>query len=204
MKLDEASTRLMVNHFLSDVLGYKELDEIKAEYRIADKYADYVIQLKRKKHFIVEVKAAALDINEKHFRQALEYASNEGIDWVFLTNGRSFSLYRVIFKRPISFKKIFEHSLLRKRQLDGITKDLMLITRDSVENGLLEAYWKRFQAASPENIAPLLYNKRVVNFVKNHLLRETGIKFTDQDVIASLCAVIKDEIETSPPKKPIQ
>ena len=86
--LDESATRIMTNNFLTEILGYKELEEIKTEYRIKSEYADYVVQLKRKKHFVVEVKSIDIDISEKHLRQSLSYAANEGIDWVLLLNGR--------------------------------------------------------------------------------------------------------------------
>jgi len=43
-ELDESGTRLMINEFLSDVLGYAPIEEIKTEYMIKGTYADYVIQ----------------------------------------------------------------------------------------------------------------------------------------------------------------
>ena len=49
--VDESATRIMINYFLTEILGYRELEEIKTEYRIRQEYADYVVQLKRKKHF---------------------------------------------------------------------------------------------------------------------------------------------------------
>ena len=79
-ELDEASTRIMINYFLMDVLGYTEFEEIKTEHRVSGEYADYVIQLGRKKHFIIEVKSVSLDLSDKHLRQAVNYAANEGID----------------------------------------------------------------------------------------------------------------------------
>ena len=97
--LGESATRLMVNSLLTDVFGYIELEEIKTEYRIRGAYADYVIQLARKKHFIVEVKAMQLDLDEKHLRQSVNYAANEGVDWVVLTNGKQIELHRVIFSK---------------------------------------------------------------------------------------------------------
>ena len=39
-KLDEADTRIMVNHFLHEILGYKELEEIRTEYRIRNEDAE--------------------------------------------------------------------------------------------------------------------------------------------------------------------
>ena len=85
--LDESGTRIMINNFLSDVLGYKELDEIKTEHRIKGQYADYVIQLEQKdkkgtkikQHIVVEVKAISLSLSESHIKQAKGYAVDEGI-----------------------------------------------------------------------------------------------------------------------------
>ena len=95
--MNESGTRISVNEFLQDVLGYTFGDEIKTEYAIKGEYADYVVQLKRKKHFIVEVKAMEIDLSDKHLRQAMTYASNEGIEWIMLFNGRQIQFYRVIF-----------------------------------------------------------------------------------------------------------
>jgi hypothetical protein len=95
LELDESATRLMVNNFLTDILGYTELEDIKTEYNIRGEYADYVVQLKRKKHFIIEVKSIQLDLNSKHLRQSTAYAANEGIDWIVLFNGKQIQLYRL-------------------------------------------------------------------------------------------------------------
>lgn len=46
--VNESATRIMVNYFLTDVLQYLELEDIKTEYAIRGEYADYVIQIKRK------------------------------------------------------------------------------------------------------------------------------------------------------------
>lgn len=42
INLNEADTRIMTNSFLTEILGYRELEEIKTEYRIKSEYADYV------------------------------------------------------------------------------------------------------------------------------------------------------------------
>ena len=72
-ELDESGTRLMINSFLMDVLGYEALEEIKTEYMIKGTYADYVIQIKGKRHFLIEVKALTLNLSEAHLRQAINY-----------------------------------------------------------------------------------------------------------------------------------
>ncbi len=62
-ELDESATRLMVNEFLSGILGFTSIDEIKTEYMIRGTYADYIIQLKGKRYFIVEVKAMSIELS---------------------------------------------------------------------------------------------------------------------------------------------
>src|ERR1700742_440601 len=96
-ELDESGTRLMINSFLSDVLGYLPIEEIKTEYMIKGTYADYVIQINGVQHFLVEVKALSLQLSEKHLRQTINYGANEGVEWALLTNGRQFDFYKILF-----------------------------------------------------------------------------------------------------------
>ena len=63
--LDESGTRLMINSFLTDVLCFAPIEEVKTEYMIRGTYADYVVQLKGKRHFLVEVKALSLTLSSK-------------------------------------------------------------------------------------------------------------------------------------------
>ena len=67
-EVDESATRLMVNDFLTLVLGFVGLDEVKTEYMIRGTYADYVIQIKGKRYFIVEAKAMPIELSQKHLR----------------------------------------------------------------------------------------------------------------------------------------
>ena len=202
--LDEASTRLMVNHFLTNILGYAEFDEIKTEYRIAGEYADYVIQLGRKKHFIVEVKSISLDLNPKHLRQGVNYAANEGIDWVLLTNGAVYALYRVIFGKPISIKKVFEHDLLTEKNLLNMSKDISLLSKKCVEKKELEKYWERFEVVEPVELSKILYQKNVISVIKRAMKQKADINFSEDEVLSALYEVIRQPIETIKPKFPVE
>src|SRR5436190_15526888 len=95
-ELDESGTRLMINSFLTDVLGYIAIEEVKTEYMIRGTYADYVIQTKGVRHFLVEVKSLSLALSDKHLRQAINYGANEGIEWAMLTNGKCFEFYKIL------------------------------------------------------------------------------------------------------------
>ena len=144
LELDESATRLMINSLLTEVLGYVELQDIKTEYQIRGEYADYVIQLNKKKHFVVEVKAVQLDLSEKHLRQSIAYAVNEGIDWILLTNGRQIELYRVLFKKPIDVKQIFSFDLYDSNEIKKASEYIAYLSKKSILKDELNNFWARF------------------------------------------------------------
>lgn len=198
--LDESATRIMTNNFLTEILGYRELEEIKTEYRIRSEYADYVIQLKRKKHFVVEVKSIGLDLSDKHLRQSLSYAANEGIDWIVLLNGREIQLYRVNFGKPITTTIIYKLDLLDADDFKRCPELLWNLTKKAVERGELETFWKRTNALNPENLAKLVYSEEIVKRLRNDLKEQTGIYFQIEDVAKSLCEIISEKVEFPKPK----
>ena len=202
-ELDESATRLMVNSFLIDVLGYVELEEIRTEYRIKGEYADYVIQLAKKKHFIVEVKAIQIDLTEHHLRQALNYAANEGVDWVLLTNGRQIQLHKVIFAKPIDSKRIFNFNLTDSKELRKSVEFLVYLTKKAVIKDELDKFWKRFSALEPTNLSKNLYSIEVVRFLKRTLKKNTGLLFSDDDILDSINKIITTKIDSIKPKMPL-
>ena len=199
-KLDESATRIMTNSFLTEILGYKELEEIKTEYRIRGEYADYIIQLKRKKHFVVEVKSIEIDINEKHLRQSLSYAANEGIDWILLLNGREIQLYRVNFGKPVSTTLIYKIDLTNSSDVKKAPELLWNLTKIAVERGELETFWKRTNALNPINLSKLLYSEEIVKRLRNDLKDQTGIYFQLDDVASSLHEIISEKVDFPKPK----
>lgn len=200
--LDESATRLMVNSLLTDVLGFTELEDIKTEYRIRGEYADYVIQIARKKHFIVEVKSIQLDLTEKHLRQSVNYAANEGIDWIILTNGKQIELYRVLFGKPISSRKVFDFDISRTEDVKVMPEFLIYLTKKSILKNELDDFWKRFEALEPTQLSKNLYSIEVVKFLKKVLKKKTNLYFSEQDVLDSLYRIITTKIESDKPKIP--
>lgn len=199
-ELDESATRLMVNSLLTDVFGFIELEEIKTEYRIRGEYADYIIQLARKKHFVVEVKAIQLDLNEKHLRQSVNYAANEGIEWIILTNGKQVELYKVLFSKPINSRKIFEFDLSIDADLKKAAEFLIYLTKRSVLKNELCDFWKRFEALEPVQLSKQLYDIEVVRFLKKVLKKKTKLSFNDDDIVDSIHKIITNRIESTKPK----
>ncbi len=202
--LDESATRLMVNSLLTEVLGYTELEEIKTEYQIRGEYADYVIQLARKKHFVVEVKAVQLDLTEKHLRQSIAYAANEGIDWIILTNGWQIEVYRMIFAKPISTKQVFKFNLTDTADFKKASELLILLTKKSVLKNGHNNFWHRFDALEPNNLAKNLYSIEVIRFLRKILKTKTGLTFAENDILDSVHQIITTKNESVRPKSPVE
>lgn len=198
--LDESATRIMINNFLTEVLGFEQLVDIRTEYAIKGTFADYVIQLNRKKHLVVEVKAIQIDLSENHLRQALGYATNEGIDWILLTNGKQFELYRVLFTKPIACKKLFTFDLSKPEELKASVEYFNLITKKYIMNGSLNNFWAKFQSLEPISLAKYLYSPEVIKFLKKTLRTKSGIAFSEEDIIESVYKIIVEKIPSQKPR----
>lgn len=131
--LDESATRIIINHLLSDVLGYRELVDIKTEYPVKGGYIDYLIELNHKKVIVIEVKSIATKLTNKHLRQAVYYAATVGSDWIILTNARTLDLYKIRFSKPIKITKIF--SLDLKRADSKLQSKVSFISKKSMARG---------------------------------------------------------------------
>ncbi|MBI5856795.1 MAG: type I restriction enzyme HsdR N-terminal domain-containing protein [Sphingobacteriales bacterium] len=193
-ELDESGTRLMINTFLTDVLGYVPITEVKTEYMIRGTYADYVIQLKDVRQFLVEVKALSFALSDKHLRQAINYGANEGIEWALLTNGKCFEFYKILFNKPIESRKVFSLDLSDQSQLKPCIEVIQYIHKDSVSNKGLNLLWNKTCALDPLNVAGLLLATPVTNFIKRTLKKKFKNKFSDEEIQASINRIIHEPI----------
>jgi hypothetical protein len=194
-ELDEASTRIFINTFLSEVLGFSLIDEIKTEFMIRGTYADYMIQVDGHRHFLVEVKAYPLDLSEKHLRQTLNYGANEGIEYALLTNGHSFELHKILFTQPINSCLIFTVELTDLPSLKKAAELLQFIHKDSVLKGGLDTLWDKCEALNKFTVAGMLLSAEVIGTVKSLIKRKYDQRCSDDEVAAVIQQIIKDEIE---------
>lgn len=193
-ELDESGTRLMINEFLSDVLGFAPIEEIKTEYMIKGTYADYVIQLKGNRHFLVEVKAFSLNLSDNHLRQAINYGANEGIEWALLTNGKCFDFYKILFNKPIESRKVFSIDFSDPKKLKEIVETVQYLHKDAVGNKGLDLLWNKCVALDPANVAGLLYTPSVINFIKKSLKDKYKHKFGDDEIKSSIDKIVFEAI----------
>ncbi len=194
-ELDESGTRLMINKFLSDVLGYKQLEEIKTEYMIKGTYADYVIQVNKTRHFLVEVKALSFELSEKHLRQTINYGANEGIEYALLTNGKNFEFYKIIFEQPISSRLIFAVDLSDAGGLKNATGYLQHLHKDSVVKNSFKPLWNKCEATDPYNIAGIICSDPVVKCIKKLIRVKYNEKCEDETIISAVHKIVADRMD---------
>ncbi|MGC4103752.1 type I restriction enzyme HsdR N-terminal domain-containing protein [Ferruginibacter sp.] len=194
-ELDESGTRIMINHFLSDVLGYAPLEEVRTEYMIKGTYADYIIQVDGKRHFLVEVKAFSLTLNESHLRQAVNYGANEGIEWALLTNGKQFDFYKILFEKPIQHKRVFSVDIIESSSLKAAVEVLQYVSRDAVLKKGLDTLWNKALALTPMTISKILLSSDIVIPVRKSVNRMFDTKFSDEQIQECLLNIITEKIE---------
>ncbi len=199
-KLNESGTRLLVNDFLRNVLGYTANEEIKTEYEIGGGYADYVLQIGKKKKIVVEVKSLGTKLSDNHLRQSLGYAAGEGIDWILLLNGRNFQLYKVIFTKPVFSKLVFDIDLLNDSNYKDCFSLFELITKKSISKNLLDEYWKKVDSLSPNSLSKYLFDESIIRLLKKNLKTKTGVNFSNEDILDSIYQIITTSLEITKPK----
>lgn len=194
-ELDESGTRLMINSFLSEVLGYLPIEEIRTEYMIKGTYADYMIQMGGVRHFLIEVKAYSLQLSEKHLRQAVNYGANEGIEWALLTNGKQFDFYKIIFGQPIGERKIFSVDLSNAANLKHDAGFIQYLHKEAVLKKSLKQLWSRCEALDPVNVAGIIYSKEVLTVIKKLVKNKYCEKCDDEEIVKSLNRIVQEKID---------
>ena len=188
---DESATRLMVNYFLCQVLGYRELVDVKTEYCIKGTYADYVIQIDRKKYFVVEVKAIETDLNKNHVRQSIGYAVDEGIDWVILTNGRQIQLYRVTFTKPIKRELFFDFDLSDLKTINSAGKMIAYISKKSILKDELNILYDRQSAISTKKLSNMILKEPFLRTLRREMKKTNKISYSHEELKVALIQVIE-------------
>jgi hypothetical protein len=194
-ELDESGTRLMINSFLTEVLGYIPIEDIRTEYMIKGTYADYMIQTTGVRHFLVEVKALSLQLSDKHLRQTINYGANEGIEWALLTNGRTFQFYKILFNQPIESRLIFAAELGDAAQLKQQAEILQYLHKDAVNKKSLKLLWNKCEALHPLNVTGIIYSKEVVNVIRKLIKVKYGEKCEGEEVLKTLNRIMTDNID---------
>lgn len=182
--ISEADTVTVIKDILSDLFGYDKYTELTSEQQIRGTFCDLAIQVDGKIHYLAEAKAAGVNLNDNHLRQAVNYGANEGIEWIILTNAIEWKIYRIKFGKPIDFEEIFSFDIcnLSSRSEDDIAK-IALLSRENVTTDALGAFHQQAQIVNRHVIAEIMRTTEVLSCVRKEMRKLFDVKVTDEEVL---------------------
>ena len=110
--INESDTVVIITDMLSYVFGFDKYSDITSEYAIRGTFCDLAVKVDGNVEYLIEVKAIGLDLRETHLRQAVGYGAQHGIQWVILTNGVNWEIYRIKFEKPLGHSLLTEFNFL--------------------------------------------------------------------------------------------
>ena len=170
--VNESDTSMIVSDMLAEVFGYDKYTEITRELCVRGTYCDLAVRIDEKFQFLIEVKAIGVELKEQHVKQGVDYAANQGIEWVALTNGVTWKVFRVSFGKPIDKELVVDLNLplLSGKNEDDIAK-LFLLSRESIVKSALEEYHDQKQATNKYVLAAAILSDPVLEVVRRQLRR---------------------------------
>lgn len=195
--VNESDTVVIVTDLLQYVFGYDKYSEITSEHMIRGTFCDLAVKIGGGLAFLLEVKAIGSELKDQHVKQAIDYAANQGVEWVGLTNGIVWRVYKVGFNKPIDFEIVVEFDLLAISHRDGDALEMLcLLAKEGWQKAHIGEYHSHKQALSKYTLSALLLSEPVLKMVRKQLrLTAPGLK-TDLDQIKQVIEgeVIKREI----------
>jgi Type I restriction enzyme R protein N terminus (HSDR_N) len=187
---------MIVTDMLADIFGYDKYSEVTRELAIRGTYCDLATRIDGKFQMLIEVKAIGLELKDAHAKQAVDYAANQGIEWVALSNGNLWKVFRVIFAKPIDAELVLDIDLLALNPKNGDDlENLYLLTRESMLKSGLYAYHDHLQATNKFYLAAVVLSDAVLDTVRRELRRVSDAKVELDELREALkLEVIKREV----------
>lgn len=193
----ESDTVTIIKDMLADVFGYDKYADVTSEHAIRGTYCDLAIKAEGQLQTLIEVKAIGLELKDQHVKQAIDYAANQGVDWVLLTNGIVWRVYHLIFAKPIDQELVLEIDFctLNSRS-EGDIELLFLWCKEGWQRSVLGEYHIQKQALSRFFVGAILQTQPVLDVIRRELRRVSPDVRIDAEQIREVLIneVIKREV----------
>lgn len=182
--VNESDTVLIVTDLLQEIFGYDKYTEITSEFMIRGTFCDLAVKLDGVLTLLIEVKAIGLDLKEQFVKQAVDYAANQGVEWVSLTNGAVWRVYKIGFGKPIQHDLVVDFDLvtLNPRKDENIEL-LGLLAKEGWQKANLGEYHTQRQALSRFTMGALILSEPVLAVLRRELRRPSPDVSLDADEI---------------------
>jgi len=170
--VNESDTVIIVTDMMSDLFGYDKYSELTSEFAVRTTYCDLATKIDGQVQCLIEVKAVGTELKDSHTKQAVDYAANQGVDWVALTNGELWKIYKVSFTKPIGQELVIELDVLKlshKKPQD--LEQVFLLSKEGFVKSALGEFNAQRQALNRFWIAAMLLTDPVLEVVRRELRR---------------------------------
>ena len=170
--LGEADTVRIITDMLADVFGYDKYSDITSELAIRGTYCDIATRLDGKVQSLIEAKAIGIELKDAHIKQAVDYAANQGVEWVVLTTGIVWRVYKVSFTKPIDHDLVIEFNFCELNwKKDEDLEKIFLLAKEAWSKSVLGDYHEQKQALSRYYLGAMFLTDPVLEVARRELRR---------------------------------
>ncbi len=168
----EADTVTIIKDMFQDIFGYDKYSELTSEFAIRGTYCDLATKIDGVVQTLIEVKSIGLDLKDQHVKQAVDYAANQGVDWVLLTNGACWRVYHLTFSKPIVHELVVDIDFTTLNSRNTHDLDLLYLwCKEGWQRSVLGEYHIQQQALSRFFIGAMLQTDPVLEVIRRELRR---------------------------------
>ena len=194
--VNETDTVFIISDILQEIFGYDKFREITTEHNIKGTFVDLAVKLEDKVQFLIEVKAVGLDLKDAFVKQAIDYGANQGVDWVVLTTGVLWRVYKIVFAKPIDFEIVYEFNFLNLNAKDeNDLESIWMLSKEGWGKEGLKEFHTQKQTLNRFVLAALIRSEGVLKLMQRELKRiAPGVRISTEELESALChEVLKRE-----------
>jgi len=197
--VNESDTSMIVTDMLAEIFGFDKYAEVTREYAIRGTYCDLATKIDGQLQTLIEVKAVGIGLRENHIKQAVDYAANQGVEWVMLTNGLNWKVFSVSFSKPISADLVLDLDIIEMSPSDpDAIEDLFLLSKEGIQRSGLNAYSDQLKVRNKFNLAALIMSDPILHTIRRELKRiSPDVRISVEEIKAALSheVIKRDAIE---------
>jgi len=160
-------------------------------------FCDLAVKRDGSLSFLVEVKAIGLELKDHHIKQAVDYAANQGCDWVMLTNGGTWRVYMIRCLKPIEHELVVDLDLLSIAPRNVADIEMVgLLAKEGWQKAHLGEYQSQRQALSRFTLGALLMTDPLLDALRREIRRMSpDVRIFSEDIRSVLDSdVVKREV----------
>jgi len=166
----ESDTVTIITDCLTELFGYDKYSEVTSEHAIRGTFVDLAVKVENKLLFLMECKAIGITLTDKHLKQAVDYAANKGVDWVVLTNGHIWRIYKVSFTKPINQELITELDFLTlNHKKDEDLQKLYVLCKEGWQKSAIQDLYGQSQMLSRYTLGAALLSEPILEAIRREL-----------------------------------